>query len=223
MPRQPNRDGKLLQRCLFFRADGDPASGTMEEGTVLYLPEVDNKVDIPFYYPPVKGLKYSWIAVEPDLDSEIPISPTEDEVIIKDDNVEIDPPPPVIGRISISYLPWPEELPTLTPNAPIIPSPPNLSPGRTLTKRRSPLSAPPIIVDKDDPTMTNGETETKPLGAPAVIMAQLPVTPLTDNRKDVERVSRIAKVLLETVYKHGFGHMVGYKKRVHHDVSLSIS
>lgn len=230
MPRQPKRDGKLLQRCLFFRAEEDPAEGKKEEGQVLYLPEVKERGEVPFYYPPVRGLRYRWVAEPPALDEkegEADEEETKEEELGGQEQGEVrseeTKPPPILGTISISYLPWPDAAPpTSTP--PLLSAPPNsLSPARSLPHRRSPLSAPPIGAD--------GETEHEPGAAeaddnepvaPAAVVLDASPPPsavVSDVKKSTERITRIAAVLLETVYKHGFGRMVGYKKRVHHDVS----
>lgn len=202
MPRQPKRDGRLEQRCLFFRSDPDPVTGKKEEALVMYLPQVRSRAELPFYYPGVKGLAYKWEAVEPDLEA-VTTEPTA--------AAEGDEGYPVLGRLTISYLPWPDEgtgLPETDTS--ITPSPPAcLSPERAHTpKRRSPLAAPPIDA--------NGEVEPEETPAPAVLLHPIAHS---QARRSPERIARICHVLLETVYKHGFGRVAGYKKRVNHDVS----
>jgi tRNASer (uridine44-2'-O)-methyltransferase len=177
MPKQPKRDGRLQQRCLFYRSpDKDP--DTKEEGLVVYVPNVTSPEDLPFYYPPVKRLAFRWEAAEPAEDTE------EGDL-------------PVRGRISIAYLPWPEaQLSSLLAVRPA-----------KAPRKRSPLAGPPI-----------GGDATEEVPPPAVIFdaSERPVDPRSD-----DRLQRTLAALLERLFKHGYGTMVGYRKRVSHDVSPS--
>lgn len=219
MPRQPNRDGRLEQRCHFFRADPEPVTGRKEEAVVVYRPEVRSRSELPYYYPPVRGLAYRWEAVEPELQAN---GPTDDmrgpRTPMDQVGEEGESGPPVVGRISISYLAWPEEPPPPSDAAhdQIVVSslPPRLAGQRSnLPKRRSPLAAPPI--DSEGNTLSNGSA----LPQAATVIS--PTKPSTDLRQSPERISRVCRVLLETVYRHGFGQMTGYRKRVNHDVGVS--
>lgn len=172
MPKQPNRDPKLEQSCLFYRREG--SHERPEEGRVIYVPDVKRPEDAPFYYPPVQRLAFRYEGLEPNADDAV-----EEEV-------------PVRGRISIHYLPWPS-------------LPKNLAIPRLKPRRRSPLAGPPV-----------GDEQGTGVAPPAV---QLNGTNGVETELSMEeRIERICHGLLERLYKHGYGHMVGYKKRVHHDV-----
>jgi tRNASer (uridine44-2'-O)-methyltransferase len=63
MPKQPNRDGKLDQRIIFFSGRDD--------GLVLMIPDVSDVGDIPFYHPPVIKLAFRYEAIVEETGSEI--------------------------------------------------------------------------------------------------------------------------------------------------------
>jgi tRNASer (uridine44-2'-O)-methyltransferase len=216
MPKQPKRDGKLDQRVLFYRSKekvehahptgegvGD-GNVEFERGLVVMLPLVKAVEEIPFFHPPVKNLVFYYV--------ERPES-TEDRLIDgiadlstrnTDDKAAADSLPvgvetsPVQGRISISYLSFPSHSNIAATGAkdPASTTTPFLGiRTASLPRKRSPLAGP-------DPT-------------PA---ASTPA-PLKEDQKVIEaRLDRTCLGLLERVYKHGFGQMVGYKKRVNHDV-----
>ena len=117
MPKQPKRDGKLDQRCVFYRSKtGD--EGAEEHGLVIMIPEVKEVGDIPYYHPPVRQLAFRYDSVVPDSDHD----------------------PTVEGLLSIAYLPFEETTP---PPSPLITIP--LPPGKTRAPhRRSPLAGPPL-------------------------------------------------------------------------------
>lgn len=239
MPKQPKRDGKLDQRVVFYRSkekvehdhparvvNGQASSSTTssrldeerERGLVVMIPLAKDVEDIPFFHPPVKNLVFYY-----EERPELPEDQVEEELAglsTKDtirENESMGNQPaeeesnPIQGRISISYLPFPPTTPkTVTDNkAPVSTLPPiaNSSPFEfegirraSLPRKRSPLAgtdtAPPV------PTQTSQKEDQK----------------VTEARLD-----RTCLALLERVYKHGFGQMVGYKKRVNHDVCLAIS
>ena len=199
MPKQPKRDGKLDQRCVFFRTSETGHERGREEGLVLMIPEVKEVGDIPFYHPPVRKLafRYESISALPD------VTPSTDEQ-----------EPPVKGSISIAYLPF-DPPPLATPTLhPLIPSPPG---GRSRpSRKRSPLAGPPL---------GQGENATGPTPPPAVILAPGGTIPEDEAAKrdtaiTEERLHRTCLGLLERVYKYGYGEVIGYRKRVAHDVGL---
>lgn len=170
MPKQPKRDPKMDQTCMFFRKEGTHEE--KEQGLVLYIPEIKEASEAPYYYPPVRRIAFRWEGCEP---------------------VEDDEATPVKGRLSIAYLPWPE-----TPSVGRLPVP------RVKPRKRSPLAGPAI-----------GEESTEAVPPPAVVEVG------TDEHRLDKRIQRVCLALLERVFKHGYGTMVGYKKRVQHDVSES--
>lgn len=175
MPKQPKRDARLEQRCLFYRSKGGIPD--QEQGLVLYVPKLSSAEDAPFYYPPVQRLAFRWEATEEDID------PASEG-------------PPVQGKISLAHLPWPE-----TPATPLLALRQNKIP-----RKRSPLAGPPI-----------GGDESESIPPPATILSESGGLP---ERKSDDRLQRTCLALLERLYKHGYGTMVGYRKRVVHDVSL---
>jgi tRNASer (uridine44-2'-O)-methyltransferase len=204
MPKQPKRDGKLDQRVVFYRSkelDGhEEGMEKGEKGVVVMIPMVRDVGEIPFFHPPVKKLVFYFETIIRE--------PVEDEVIpgMKDlsasDTIKgetlVEAEPEVHGRISISYEPF---IPTSEPTALLLPTSggslsenPLLGLRRTsLPRKRSPLAGPEQTTtdspkEKEDPQVTQA------------------------------RLDRTCLALLERVYKHGFGQMVGYKKRVNHDV-----
>jgi hypothetical protein len=174
MPKQPKRDAKLEQRCLFYHSKDEVPD--QEQGLVLYVPKLSSTEDAPFYYPPVQRLAFRWEAA-------------------KDEDVDAESEgPPVQGKISLAYLPWPE-----TPATPLLALRQNKIP-----RKRSPLAGPPI-----------GGDESESIPPPATILSESGGLP---ERKGDDRLQRTCLALLERLYKHGYGTMVGYRKRVVHDV-----
>jgi len=203
MPKQPKRDGKLDQRVLFYRSkevDGhEEGVEKGEKGVVVMIPMVRDVGEIPFFHPPVKRLVFYYETTLRE--------PVEEEIIpgMKDLSTSetingetlADAEPEVHGRISISYEPFPstsEEIALVLPtSAGPLPDNPLLGLRTSQPRKRSPLAGP-------EPT---------PIGSPKE---------KEDPKVTQVRLDRTCLALLERVYKHGFGQMVGYKKRVNHDV-----
>ncbi len=201
MPKQPKRDGKLDQRCIFYRNEDTRHDVRKEEGVLLMIPEVKEVGDVPFYHPPVRKLAFRYES-NPPLTGELAMP----------ENRITNNEPPVKGQISIAYLPF-DTLPSPTPVQHLtIPLPPGQS--DRAPRRRSPLAGPP---------MGQGENTAGSTPPPAVILASDGSIPdeedtKRDNAIIEERLHRTCLGLLERVYKHGHGNMVGYEKRVNHDV-----
>lgn len=230
MPKQPKRDGKLDQRVLFYRSkesvNGHQEEGSrVEKGIVVMIPMVKEIEEIPFFHPPVKRLVFYYESHTRTVEEEIvqgmnDLSTTDPDPTLESttgESVEVDDSPDVLGLISISYLPFPSALSLASPLNPtpsssssnLSPSPSNPQPAvsenpmlgsrrTSLPRKRSPLAGP-------DPTPTE-LIKGKEKEDPTVTQA---------------RLYRTCLALLERVYKHGFGQMVGYKKRVNHDVCPS--
>ena len=208
MPKQPKRDGKLDQRVKFYRSKevmghehdltGD---GGVERGLVVMIPLVKRVEDIPFFHPPVRKLVFHY---ETQIGDRQPSG--EDQIVDQMKNLSTSgeeetagtamQTPEILGRISISYLPFPASEST-SPSSSSEPTGmmPRLAVRRTsMPRKRSPLAGP------------SSES------APAEAMAK------EDTKVTEARLDRTCLALLERVYKHGFGSMVGYQKRVNHDV-----
>lgn len=220
MPKQPKRDGKLDQRVLFYRSKekvehahptgegvGD-GNVEIERGMVVMIPLVKAVEEIPFFHPPVKNLVF-YYEERPEstedrlVDGIAGLSTTNSDGKAASDSLPVGvETSPVQGRISISYLSFPSTSNIVTAGVEDPTVPTSLFSGirrASLPRKRSPLAGP-------DP-------------APA---ATTPA-PLKEDQKVIEaRLDRTCLGLLERVYKHGFGQMVGYKKRVNHDVRYSI-
>ncbi len=134
-------------------------------GLVLMIPEVEKEEEIPYYHPKLRALAFHY--------KELPLrSVFDDDDNDEDSNGESSPSlstttpgqPPILGTISISILPFPNEY-----NA----------------AASSPVSSNAMTADKLLPN----------------------------------RTYRTCLHLLETVHKHAYGKMVGYQKRMVHDVS----
>ena len=207
MPKQPKRDGKLDQRVVFYRSQElnghEEGVEKGEKGVVVMIPMVREVGEIPFFHPPVKRLVFYYETTLRE--------PVEEEIIrgMKDLSTSetingetlADAEPEVHGRISISYEPFPSTSEATAPVPPTsagpIPDNPLLGLRRTSQPRkRSPLAGP-------EPTPIESPKEEE------------------DPKVTQVRLDRTCLALLERVFKHGFGQMVGYKKRVNHDVRLS--
>lgn len=106
--------------------------------------------------------------------------------------------PRVYGTITVSYLPFDDTPATGNPD---LMAPPPKAP-----RRRSPL-APPL-------------PETTPVQPPATILEDSsPEARIEAQAVAERRLNRTCLALLEKLHKHGYGTMIGYQKRVHHDVS----
>jgi tRNASer (uridine44-2'-O)-methyltransferase len=201
MPKQPKRDGKLDQRVSFYRSKElnghEEGMEKGEKGVVVMIPMVRDVGEIPFFHPPVKKLVfyYETIIREPAEDEVIPgMKDLSTSDTMKGETLA-EAEPEVHGRISISYAPFPE-VSALVQSAlePTVSGNPLLGLRRTsLPRKRSPLAGP-------EPTPTESPKEKE------------------DPKVTQARLNRTCLALLERVYKHGFGQMIGYKKRVNHDV-----
>jgi tRNASer (uridine44-2'-O)-methyltransferase len=209
MPKQPKRDGKLDQRVLFYRSkevmghDHDlVGERAVERGVVVMIPLVKRVEDIPFFHPPVRKLVFHYES------QAVGMQPTEEDQMVDgmkslSTNQEGDDTagpametPEIQGRISISYLLFPPSQPTTPSSDPTSTSTiPGLAVRRTsMPRKRSPLAGPSS--ETSQPEQATKE----------------------DTKVTEARLDRTCLALLERVYKHGFGSMVGYKKRVNHDV-----
>ena len=201
MPKQVKRDGKLDQRVPFYEDD-------MGRGIVLMIPEVEEVEDVPFYHPPVRKLAFIYEPIEqPELGHQQLVEET-----------------PMRGVLSIAYLPFSTsddaapssesvQSATHADNDPTATTPSFLG-GRPVKspRKRSPLAANPL-----------GSSSDEPVKPPAVVLepaSPLPAALKTKSQAEIAvRTVRTCKLLLERVYKHAYGNMVGYQKRVIHDVS----
>lgn len=228
MPKQPTRDGKLDQRVISYRTpervehDHDPkvvgstgGEGVVEvkkeRAVVVMVPLVKEAVDVPYYHPPVRQVVFSYESVGASDDmlsgqlDDLPVIGEPDDAEHKAENSG-DDELPITGRLTISYLPFDNGAPANTASlASASHSTDTATSGplaglrrASLPRKRSPLAGPASPNETTiDSTGVNRED-------PAAVQA---------------RLERTCLALLERVYKHGFGTMTGYKKRVNHDVS----
>jgi len=234
MPKQPQRDTKLDQRVLFYRtpetvehehqpnviynghgdATTDPRgdNGGKEQAVVVMIPLVKVMEDMPFYHPPVRKIvfRYEALEVQAEAVAEDVVEQMENLSTTPEDGAgaggegerRVEDDAPIRGHISISYLPF-DLSASPSPTRDIAQTsteslPPLAGLRRTsLPRKRSPLAGPPTDAAAAIPTKSQKED-------PQVVQA---------------RLQRTCLALLERVYKHGFGTMIGYKKRVNHDVS----
>lgn len=220
MPKQPTRDGKLDQRVVFYRtpervehdhlprvedAEGgqEELAGDRDQAVVVMIPLVKKVEDIPFYHPPVRQVVFSYESATTSTDH---LAESLDDVSLEDARDDGKPgreEPPIQGHLTISYLPFETGPPATTPRDPSETiSPPYSGPlaeirRTSLPRRRSPLAGP----------------------APPNEAALAKQATREDSKVVQDRLERTCLALLERVYKHGFGSLVGYKKRVNHDVS----
>ena len=206
MPKQVKRDSRLDQRVTFYEEvrEGNE-QGAGGRGVVLMCPEVKDVTEVPFFHPPVRKVAFIYDSIDGDGLGDV------------DEEGERDPYP-VRATFSIAYLPF--DPPTgssiavnaLTDSTP--PAAPSLGLGiRPIRspRKRSPLAAAPIGTTTDEPVkppavVLNSETTARPAAKPL------------DEAAIAHRTSQTCKMLLEKVYKHAYGDMIGYQKRVHHDV-----
>lgn len=209
MPKQPKRDGKLDQRVLFYRSKElnghDEGIEKGEKGVVVMIPMVRDVGEIPYFHPPVKRLVFYYETQVKELDESEIVQGLNDLSTADGASGETtaDTEPEVHGRISISYEPFPSTAQSTShvpsTSVPTVLENPLLGMRRTsLPRKRSPLAGP-------EPAPAESPKEEE------------------DPKVTQVRLDRTCLALLERVYKHGFGQMVGYKKRVNHDVSLSLS
>lgn len=106
--------------------------------------------------------------------------------------------PRVYGTISVSYLAFKD--------TPVTGDPDLMAPPPKAPRRRSPL-APPL-------------PEAAPVRPPATVLEDDSPEARIEAEAVIERrLNRTCLALLEKLHKHGYGTMIGYQKRVHHDVS----
>ena len=159
-------------------------------GVVIMVPEAKVVDDVPFYHPPVRKLAFIY---EP----------------IEDENGEEAGEVPIRGTLSVSYLPFAEldvpetstvaSMPELEVDKPAFLGP---RPARA-PRKRSPLAP------------TTASTSSDNSGKPAGV-APSKQDPLAIH----QRTTRTCRLILERIYKHAYGVMMGYQKRVLHDVRL---
>jgi tRNASer (uridine44-2'-O)-methyltransferase len=207
MPKQPKRDGKLDQRVVFYRSKElnghEEGVEKGEKGVVVMIPMVRDVGEIPFFHPPVKRLVFHYETQAKGLDESEIVRSMEDLSTDESVGEPADTEPEVHGRISISYEPFPStpEATTLAP--PTSAGPLSDNPLLGLRRTSQPRKRSPLAGPESTPTETVKEKE--------------------DPKVTQARLDRTCLALLERVYKHGFGQMVGYKKRVNHDVRPSSS
>jgi tRNASer (uridine44-2'-O)-methyltransferase len=202
MPKQVKRDGRLDQRVSFYEDEAG-------RGVVLMVPEVKSVEDVPFYHPPVQKLAFIY---EPTEQPEMGHQELTDEV-------------PMRGTLSIAYLPFPasDALETLAPElasangAVVVPESPN-SPFLGTRSSKSPRKRSPLA------STPRGSSSDEPIKPPAVVLenegsSSPSLAQAKSQAETTMRTVRTCKLLLERVYKHAYGNMMGYQKRVLHDVS----
>lgn len=224
MPKQPNRDRKLDQRVLFYRTperiehahpphtvnstevDSEEAmqkgkERERERAVVIMIPLVKAVEDVPFFHPPVRKVIFTYescVHTEADgLEQLDQLDITREASTVVQDLKE---DYPLQGQLSISYQPF-DSMPTLTTPTPAVSDAASPSPFAGVRRTSLPRKRSPLAPSTSTPAET--ATATAPKEDPKVVNA---------------RLDRTCLALLERVYKHGFGQMVGYKKRVNHDV-----
>ncbi len=210
MPKMPSRDGKLDQTTVFYRtrpsktlsdhADDDEqetlGSARFEKGLVITIPEAINPQDIPYFHPSVQRLAYKW---EP-VNANDEMSDVEDESAM-----------PIQGLISIGYLPFPTQVPTQNTGLKVAAA--SSEDVHLLGRpKRAPRKRSPLAWSTDEPTTS------KDLGGSHIPPPDLNHT-MNDNQDQQVRLQRTCVALLERLYKHGYGAVVGYQQRIKHDVS----
>lgn len=236
MPKQPQRDPKLDQRVLFYRTPekvehdhqpkivgGEGGSDQTpeihrEKAVVVMIPLVKGVEDMPFYHPPVRKVVFLYEAIE-DIDSEDVVEQMENLTVKAEKSEEggtAGDGNPVRGRISISYLPFET---TFRPGDNINTNvDTNTNIDSSLTTSEIPTSSPLAGLRR-----TSLPRKRSPLAGPSTDPTPAPTTKAKEDPKAVEvRLQRTCLALLERVYRHGFGTMIGYKKRVNHDVRPTI-
>ncbi|WWD20333.1 hypothetical protein CI109_104809 [Kwoniella shandongensis] len=205
----------------------DPERKQREEGLVIMIPEVKDKQEIPYYHPTVRKIAFLWETLDETNGGDSTTAAPSQEPEGENDDESSGSKPEVRGRISIHYLPFPES-PTSSTNPPpdlsnlTLNSTPNgLAPRALKPRRRSPLAGPSIEKDESsEPTrppavILSDTTETEEIQGSSENNAQEAA-----KRKQAEqnRLDRTCLALLERLYKHGYGQLVGYQKRRVHDV-----
>jgi tRNASer (uridine44-2'-O)-methyltransferase len=109
LPRRPTRDAPLLQDCAFYRSDSDTPSE--EQGILVMVPHADTREDVPYYHPVLRKIAFRYKASPP-----LVVAPTI--VAVTDSAPLPDEQPEVKGTISISILPFSDELASTTSDVP---------------------------------------------------------------------------------------------------------
>lgn len=105
LPRRPTRDAPLEQNCTFYHSNVD---NTAQEGGVLVMvPHVNVKEDVPYYHPVLRKLAFRYSATPPPV-------PTSSITGERTDSLTPERHPEIRGTISISILPFDEELAATT-------------------------------------------------------------------------------------------------------------
>lgn len=120
--------------------------------------------------------------------------------------------PPVVGRISIAYLPW-DTPPPLADTA--------VADGQRASKpkKRSPLAA--SGAEQED--SKENEAAVRAIeGLPAEGDVRSGCQLEAARKAEAVKLQRVCLNLLERVYRCGFGQMNGYQKRMNHDVSTPV-
>lgn len=224
MPKQPQRDTKLDQRVLFYRTpekiehehppkiiNNEGANATdntdrtrsikgkgkeRERAVVIMIPLVKDMEAMPFYHPPVRRVVFLYEAIETE-----DVVEQMENLSVKPDEAKAGEDNPIRGHLSISYLPFDTPISPNSDDSTL--AEPLLAPlagirRTSLPRKRSPLAGPPSNTDAGNASAKINKEDPKTVEA---------------------RLHRTLLALLERVYKHGFGTMIGYKKRVNHDVS----
>ena len=106
LPRRPTRDASLEQDCIFYHSFGDASSG--ERGLLVMVPHVDVKENVPYYHPVLRKLAFRYSAP--------PLSHGAWKAAGESANaLTYDQQPEIRGTISVSILPFVDELAPMTP------------------------------------------------------------------------------------------------------------
>ncbi|KAK8849703.1 hypothetical protein IAR55_005038 [Kwoniella newhampshirensis] len=223
-------NGKGKEREVGEGSGVDPESEMQrkEEGLVIMIPEVKGKDEIPYYHPVVRKIAFRWESVS--------AAHGAVDVTTEDDGQEGGLQ--VKGLISIHYLPFADSPATSPSTVPSNSTPIqnsgsslniSLAPRAAKARRRSPLAGPsiddetteptrpPAIILSDTPLM---DEQTKADGPVPMAIQSVEATVEETKRREAEqnRLRRTCLALLERLYKHGYGQLVGYQKRKVHDV-----
>ncbi|WVR08045.1 hypothetical protein IAU60_005090 [Kwoniella sp. DSM 27419] len=219
--------------------DGGGRSGTgQEQGLVVMIPEVQRKEDIPYYHPPVRRIAFLYEVISPGKATTVEAQGQ----VLEEGSEQDSASEAVLGSISVHYLPFSSSEPASldkavsggslgsTPTTERLVTPASAM-AASRPKRRSPLAGPSIEVDEkaDDaeptrppatilePSEELGELVTQPVvkDQPSGIIGKKP-EPTAE-----ERLYRTCLGMLERLYKHGYGQVVGYQKRRVHDVIVA--
>jgi len=223
-PKQVKRDGKLDQRVSFYEDE----SG---RGAVVMVPEVQDVGDVPFYHPPVKKLAFLFEPIESEENADGHGHGQRDGLArtTTAEDGEAETMLPMRGVVTIAYLPFPagqdavvDRSPTASSMASISQAPLASSPFLGVRPTRSPRKRSPLASSTADGIPAKPPAVIlAPDGTADVQSANLSSPPSADDV--AKRTVRTCRLLLERVYKHAYGDLVGYQKRVLHDVRIADS